>query len=199
MNKINFDLKMQNLIEGLKNQGKKPKLLLHSCCAPCSSSCIERLKDNFELIIYYYNPNMDSEEEFNLRAKEQERLAKEFNLECIVEKYDSEEFYSSVSGLEQEKEGSARCEKCFYLRLKKTVRKAKELDCEFFSTTLTVSPLKSADKINKIGMEIEKEEGVLFLPSDFKKKGGYLRSIELSKQYNLYRQNYCGCKFSKYR
>ena len=176
---------------------KKEKLLLHSCCAPCSTACIERVKDNFDLTIYYYNPNMDSQEEFLLRRKEQQRYCKEQNVDIISEEYLSEEYQDLVVGLENQPEGGKGCEKCFYLRLEKTAQKAKELGFTYFATTLTVSPLKNVGLINEIGFEIAKKHGVNYLPTDFKKQGGYLRSIELSKQNERYRQNYCGCEFSK--
>ena len=194
MNKINYDKLMLDIVSKLE---KKEKLLLHSCCAPCSTACIERVKDNFDLTIYYYNPNMDSQEEFLLRRKEQQRYCKEQNVDIISEEYLSEEYQDLVVGLENQPEGGKRCEKCFYLRLEKTAQKAKELGFTYFATTLTVSPLKNAGLINEIGFEIAKKHGVNYLPTDFKKQGGYLRSIELSKQNELYRQNYCGCEFSK--
>ena len=194
MNKINYDKLMLDIVSKLE---KKEKLLLHSCCAPCSTACIERVKDNFDLTIYYYNPNMDSQEEFLLRRKEQQRYCKDQNVDIISEEYLSEEYQDLVVGLENQPEGGKRCEKCFYLRLEKTAQKAKELGFTYFATTLTVSPLKNAGLINEIGFEIAKKYGVNYLPTDFKKQGGYLRSIEMSKQNELYRQNYCGCEFSK--
>lgn len=197
MRLVNFDKEMQKIIATHAKNGEKPRLLMHSCCAPCSSACIERVKDFFELSIYYYNPNMNSEEEFNLRRDEQIKYCKTVGVDCKVEQYDKKEFLSIVKGVETCMEGGARCEKCFYLRLKKTAEKAKENGYDYFTTTLTVSPLKNANKLNEIGNKIANEIGVKFLPSDFKKNNGYLRSIELSKQNNLYRQNYCGCEFSK--
>ena len=194
MNNINYDKQMQEIIKSF--MGKKPKLLLHSCCAPCSSACIERIKDYFDITVYYYNPNIDSEIEFQKRSQEQVRLCNEMGVNCIIEDYDDASFYTAVNGLESEVEGGKRCEKCFFLRLNKSAEKCKELKCDYFATTLTVSPLKNAKLINEIGLEIAKQNGVKFLPTDFKKQGGYLRSIELSKEYDLYRQNYCGCIFS---
>lgn len=187
---------MQKLIGNIPN-GERPKLLLHSCCAPCSSACIERLKNTFDITIYYYNPNMDSEQEFYVRASEQERLCKILGVGFVLEEYNADEFFSFVKGLESEPEGGARCEKCFYLRLNKTAEVAKQKGYDYFATTLTVSPLKNAEKINRIGFLVQENTGVRFLLSDFKKNGGYLRTIELSKEYSLYRQNYCGCIFSK--
>lgn len=194
MNGANYDREM---IKVIKEVGEGKKLLLHSCCAPCSSSCIERLVPFFDLTIYYYNPNIDGVEEFNKRAKEQQRLCEEFNLPCVIEEYNFNEFYSFVKGFEDALEGGERCRKCFYLRLKKTAEYAKAHGYDFFTTTLTVSPLKNADVLNEIGLKVASEVGVKFLPCDFKKRGGYQRSIELSKEYQLYRQNYCGCVFSK--
>lgn len=192
--KVNFDLKMQSLIDGLNG---KPKLLLHSCCAPCSSSCIERIKEFFDVTVFYYNPNIDTKEEFCHRESEQKRLCEKLGVGFLSDGYNPEEFYSFVKGLENEKEGGARCEKCFYLRLKRTAEQAKKSNYDYFTTTLTLSPLKNSELINSIGETIEEETGVKFLPSDFKKRNGYLRSIELSREYGLYRQNYCGCEFSK--
>ena len=195
MNNVNYDLLMQKEIEKIK--GKKPKLLLHSCCAPCSTACLERLTDVFDLSVYYYNPNMDSKEEFTLRVEEQKRLCDILGVKCIILDYNKNEFLSEVKGYENAIEGGERCKKCFYLRLKKTADFAKENGYEYFATTLTVSPLKNAKIINEIGAKIEEETGIKYLATDFKKRGGYLRSIELSNLYNLYRQNYCGCEFSK--
>ena len=199
MNKINFNSQMEEIISKLDKSGVKKSLLLHSCCAPCSSSCIERLKDYFNLTIYFYNPNMDSEEEYLLRLKEQVRLCELLNIDYLLEDYNNSDFISVAKGYESYAEGGVRCERCFNLRLNKTAEKAREKGFDYFATTLTVSPLKNAQKINQIGLEIEKKVGVNFLPTDFKKKGGYSRSIELSKEYNLYRQNYCGCVYSKER
>ena len=151
----------------------------------------------FDITIFYYNPNIDSEKEFNLRATEQVRYAKSLGLNCVVADYDKQSFLSAVKGLEQEKEGGSRCDKCFNLRLSKTAEKCIELGYDYFATTLTVSPLKNAKLINEIGFSLEKSMGARYLPSDFKKQNGYLRSITLSKENNLYRQNYCGCEFSK--
>ena len=193
--KENYDVLMQKCIDGLK--GERKKLLLHSCCAPCSSAVLERIKDVFDVTVYYYNPNINGEEEFLKRANEQRRLCEYFNVPVKVEDFNSKDFYSAIKGLEKEKEGGKRCEKCFYLRLKKTAEKAKNDGYDFFTTTLTISPLKNSEVLNDIGIRVANETGTVFLPSDFKKHGGYLRSIELSKKYGLYRQDYCGCVFSK--
>lgn len=197
MNKRNFNLEFENIVKDILSKGEKKKLLLHSCCAPCSSACLERLKDAFDVTVYYFNPNLDSEKEFDLRSREQQRLCDILSVKCVVEEFNKAEFLDAAKGLEEEKEGGARCVKCFYLRLKKTAEKAKELGYDYFATTLTVSPLKNVQLINNIGEGLEKQLDQKYLVTDFKKKGGYLRSIELSKEYDLYRQNYCGCEFSK--
>lgn len=197
MNKINYEREMEKILSQNKINNVRPKLLLHSCCAPCSTSCIERLKDYFVITAYFYNPNMDSESEYLRRAEEQKRLSEILGVECIVEEFEAKEFYDAVKGLEKESEGGKRCEECFKLRLAKTAEKAKELGFEYFTTTLTVSPLKNSQILNEIGLEVGLTVGVNFLPSDFKKKNGYIRSVELSKKYGLYRQDYCGCVYSK--
>ena len=197
MNRVNYDREMQKILSELKKTGNKPALLMHACCAPCSSACLERLKDFFDITVYYYNPNIDSGKEYAKRSAEQERLCKALGVDFIAESYAPEEFYAVAKGLEDAPEGGARCEKCFYLRLKKTAEKAEEKGFEYFTTTLTLSPLKNAALLNETGERAAGETGVKWLPSDFKKKGGYLRSIELSEEYGLYRQNYCGCIFSK--
>ncbi len=195
MNKVNYNKLM--LEEISKNNGKKKKLLLHSCCAPCSTACIERLIEHFELTIYYYNPNIDTLEEFTHRATEQVKYCEKVGINCIVADYDKQAFLTASKGKENEKEGGARCKECFNLRLYKTAKKAKEENFDYFATTLTVSPLKNACLINEIGVKLEKEFSVKYLPTDFKKDNGYLRSITLSKENDMYRQNYCGCEFSK--
>ena len=187
----NFDKMMEQRI---LNAGKGKKLLLHCCCAPCSSACLERLKDSFEICVLFYNPNIESEE-YVRRKAELIRFIKETGWAQFIDcDHDESRFYNAVKGLENCKEGGKRCEKCFELRLKKTAEVAKELNFDFFTTTLTVSPLKNAVKINEIG---ERLGGEMWLPSDFKKKNGYLESVKLSKEYDLYRQDYCGCIFSR--
>lgn len=188
---------MEKVIGDLAKNKVKPKLLLHSCCAPCSSACIEKIKEFFDLTVYYYNPNMDTLQEYTLRMEEQQRFCQEAGVKFACESHCSGDFYSAVSGLENEPEGGARCAVCFRLRLSKTAEFALQNGFEYFTTTLTVSPLKDANLLNLIGQEVAKKTGVKWLPTDFKKKGGYQRSVELSKQHNLYRQNYCGCEFSK--
>ena len=182
---------------------EKQKLLLHSCCAPCSTAVIERLISDYDITILYYNPNIYPEQEYLKRKDEEIRYIKIFNeknpnsnvkmLDCD---YESEKFYEAVKGLENEKEGGARCPVCFKLRLQKTAELAKQNGYDIFGTTLTVSPHKNAGLINQIGESIENNLGIKFLQSNFKKQDGYKRSIELSKENNLYRQNYCGCEFA---
>lgn len=194
MNAINYDKRMLETLETA--QGKR--LLLHSCCAPCSTACLEEVSAKMKTSVFYYNPNLDGEEEYEKRKREQIRLLRETGCaEYFDCGYDHGEFLRAVCGLEAEKEGGARCEKCFRLRLARTASEAKARGFDYFATTLTLSPLKNARLINEIGLMLQEEYGVLYLPTDFKKRGGYLRSIELSKQYHLYRQNYCGCEFSK--
>jgi predicted adenine nucleotide alpha hydrolase (AANH) superfamily ATPase len=197
MNNINYATEMQKIINHL--DGKKPTLLLHSCCAPCSSACIEQLKDFFDITVYYFNPNIDTSSEYQVRSNEQVKFCQNFGIKTIVVPYCSDDFYSAVTGFENEREGGKRCEICYRIRLIKTALYAKDNGFEYFATTLTVSPLKNAQLLNQLGLTIASEYGVKYLPSDFKKNNGYLRSITLSKEYGLYRQNYCGCKFSKTR
>ena len=197
MKNVDYNRLMEKTVSELKTLKERKKLLLHTCCAPCSSACIERLKDDFDITAYFYNPNMDTAEEYFYRAEEQKRLCEAFNVNLVVENYKPNEFYSAVLGLENQPEGGSRCLKCFELRLSKTANYAKENGFDYFTTTLTVSPLKNARVLNEIGMEVAKVNDVNFLNSDFKKKNGYARSVELSNIHRLYRQNYCGCVFSK--
>ena len=194
MNAVNYDKRMLEMLENA--QGKK--LLLHSCCAPCSTACLEEVSAKIRTSVFYYNPNRDGAEEYEKRKNEQIRLLRETGYADYFDcGYDHGEFLRAVCGLEGEKEGGARCAVCFKLRLARTASEAKARGYDYFSTTLTVSPLKNARLINEIGFALQEEYGVSYLPADFKKRGGYLRSVTLSKQYNLYRQNYCGCEFSK--
>ncbi len=199
MNKTNYDKIMQAEIEFNSALGKKPKLLLHACCAPCSSACIERLINDFDITVYFYNPNIDGGYEYEHRRAELKRLTDAFGVNLISAEYNPQEFYEFVIGLEKEKEGGARCEKCFLLRLNSTAKYAVKNGFDYFATTLTVSPLKNEQVINDVGLKVQQKigGGIKYLPSDFKKRNGYKRSIELSNEYNLYRQNYCGCVFSK--
>lgn len=196
MNKSNYDALMLAEIKNIAKE-KKPRLLLHSCCAPCSSTAIERLKDYFDITVYYYNPNIDSIKEFEKRVFEQQRFCAQFELRTIIPNHNSKEFFESVKGYEDCNEGGERCFICYKLRLEKTAKTAFNEGFDYFATTLTLSPLKNAEKLNEIGFALSEKYDVKYLPTDFKKRGGYLRSIELSKEHQLYRQNYCGCVFSK--
>ena len=194
INYINYDIKMQQQIDNLK---QKPKLLLHSCCGPCSSTCIERLLEHFDITIFYYNPNIYPKEEFLKRLFNQNKVASFFkDVKIVSPTYDETEYLTYIKGLEGEVEGGKRCDECFRLRLSNTAQYAKQNGYDFFGTTLTVSSHKNEQHINEIGEKIANEVGIEFLYSDFKKHNGYLRSIQLSKQIDLYRQNYCGCRFS---
>ena len=193
---MNASLELEKLISTLKKDGKSPSLLLHACCAPCASYCLEYLSGVFDVTLFYYNPNITDEKEYELRLNELRRLAREFDARVIDGEYDGKVFFEYSKGLEQEPERGKRCEKCFTLRLQKTKEVAGK-NYDYFATTLTLSPLKNAELINAIGVSLESNGEAKYLATDFKKKGGYLRSIELSKKYNLYRQNYCGCVFSK--
>lgn len=189
---MNYQNELDKIIANLNF---RPKLLLHSCCAPCSSYCITYLKNYFDITILYYNPNIEPIEEYNKRKEEQIKLCNILGVSIMDCDYDNDKYKEMACGLEQEKEGGARCFKCYELRLRKTASLASKFD--YFATTLTVSPFKNSNKINEIGMMLEKEYLIKYLPSDFKKKDGYKKSIELSHKYNLYRQNFCGCIYSK--
>lgn len=199
---MNYQIELQKIMDEV--QGTK-KLLLHSCCAPCSSYVLEYLSNYFDITVFYYNPNISNEEEYQKRLQEQKRLITCMNksesikhrISFLAGEYCPQEFFALAKGLEEEKEGGERCSKCFTERLQETARTAKEKGFSFFTTTLTISPLKNAAIINEIGCRMAEKYGVPFLPSDFKKKNGYKRSVELSKEYDLYRQDYCGCIFSK--
>lgn len=196
--KIDYQKKMEEILSTIN---KPKKLLLHSCCAPCSSYVLLYLTKYFDITIFYYNPNITDSQEFEKRLNEQIRLVneitKENKIDIIKGKYEKEKFEEMVKGLEKEKEGGARCFKCYQLRLEETAKLAKEKGYDYFTTTLSISPHKNSSKINEIGEELEKEYGIKYLYADFKKKDGYKKSIELSRKYNLYRQNYCGCIYSK--
>jgi predicted adenine nucleotide alpha hydrolase (AANH) superfamily ATPase len=201
MAKTNYQLLTDKCLEQLKNSSETPSLLLHCCCAPCASYCLEYLTKYFSVSVFFYNPNIFPYEEYEKRRDELKRLIKEMplsrNVKFVESRFDSNDFFSVAKGLEDAVEGGARCKECFNLRLEKTAQTAKQSGFDYFCSTLTISPLKDEQLINQIGQKIEKETGVKWLSSDFKKRGGYLRSILLSKQYGLYRQNYCGCLFSK--
>lgn len=223
MNRENYQRILDRTIETIQEEHKIKTLLLHSCCAPCSSYCLSYLARYFQITVFYYNPNITEKEEYQKRVEEQKRLIHEFNKKFYVKSketpdmeqemddqylsffkisfvegdYDPERFYEMAKGLENAKEGGQRCFLCYEMRQRKAAIYAKAHGFDFFTTTLSVSPHKNADKLNEIGVRISKEYGIPYLISDFKKKGGYQKSIELSKEYQLYRQNYCGCEFSK--
>ena len=198
---MNYQIELEKTIEKIINNNDKPSLLLHSCCAPCSSYVLEYLSDYFDITIYYYNPNISSKSEYEKRVSEQKRLINEMktkNKVMFIEgEYNPELFFEISKGLEDAPEGGERCFKCYRQRLEKTAYFAKKNGFDYFKTTLSISPHKNADKINEIGIDLEIINNIKYLKADFKKKNGYKRSIELSKEYNLYRQNFCGCVFSK--
>ena len=184
MNRRNYQRELEAVIKENESKSRVPRLLLHSCCAPCSSYVLEYLSDYFEITVFYYNPNISPAEEYEKRAAEQQHLIRE-------------RFYAVSRGLETVPEGGERCFRCYRLRLEAAAKMAAEGGFDYFATTLTISPLKNAGKLNEIGEELSQIYKVEHLPSDFKKKNGYRRSVELSAEYGLYRQNYCGCVFSK--
>ena len=193
--KTNYEEKMLAMIESAP---KGAKLLLHSCCAPCSSACLERLFRHINITVYYYNPNIEREEEYEKRKAEQIRFLKETGYATVLDcEHDKAAFEEIAKGYEEEPERGKRCYRCYKLRLDRTAKAAKEHGYDYFATTLTLSPYKNAEWLNELGEQAEKEYGVAYLFSDFKKKNGYRRSIELSKEYGLYRQDFCGCEFSR--
>ncbi len=196
----NYQKELDNIIAGHGQRREAPTLFLHSCCAPCSSYVLEYLSAFFRITVFYYNPNIYPAEEYGKRVEEQknliEKLPSVYPIEFVEGAYDKERFYEMARGLEQVSEGGERCFRCYELRLRETARLAAERGFDYFTTTLTISPLKNAAKLNEIGGLLGEEYQTVWLPSDFKKKNGYKRSIELSKEYNLYRQDYCGCVFS---
>ena len=201
MSKIRYDLLMQEEIERCKSRGVRPRLLLHVCCAPCSTACLEQLTEAFQVTCFYYNPNIEPEAEFEHRLSELIRLTDEMPLEGVPEvirgEYEHERFLELARGLEDVPEGGERCTRCYRLRLEKTAQAARDGGFDYFTTTLSVSPYKNAEKLNTIGATLAEAYGVPYLFSDFKKHDGYLRSIRLSAEYGLYRQDYCGCVYSK--
>ena len=201
MEKINYDCLMEKIIMENRAKSRVPTLLLHTCCAPCSSAVIERLAQDFKITVFYYNPNIEPYEEYLKRKEEQKKFLKVFPspnpLNFLYCDYENEEFKKLALGLEKEKEGGPRCFRCYRLRLLKTAQKAKEFGFDYFTTSLSISPYKNAQKLNEIGLELEQVCGVSYLVSDFKKNDGYKKSILFSKEYNLYRQDYCGCVYSK--
>lgn len=201
MNKINYQIELDNIIKDITQKNIIPKLLLHSCCAPCSSYCLTYLTEYFSITIYYYNPNISPQEEYYKRVEEQKRLINELPLKNKVSfvegSYEPQKFFDMARGMEDLPEGGERCFACYEMRQREAAEYAKQNGFDFFTTTLSISPHKNAQKLNEIGLRLQEEYGVRYLVSDFKKKGGYLKSIELSNEYNLYRQNYCGCIFSR--
>ena len=201
MQKINYQKQLDELLGKIGISEKKPTLLLHSCCAPCSSYVLEYLTKYFHIILFYYNPNISPKEEFDKRTRELRRLVSEMPMpdkpEIIVGDYDQNEFFEIAKGLEDLPEGGERCFRCYRLRLEKTAQLAKQLGADYFTTTLSISPYKNAQKLNEISNELGSIYEVTALPADFTKRNGYKRSIELSAQYDLYRQDYCGCVYSK--
>lgn len=196
MNKVNYQLELDKIVAKL--DGARPRLLLHSCCGPCSSYVLEYLTQYFEVYLSYYNPNIQPREEYELRLANQKKVLERIPGVTLVEcGYDGEAYEKAAEGLENEPEGGARCTECFRLRLDFAAREAKRLGCDYCCTTLTVSPHKDAQRINTLGEELCERCGVKWLPGDFKKRNGYKRSIELSREFDLYRQNYCGCLYSK--
>ncbi len=197
---MNYQKELEKLISNLQKEEKVPKLLLHSCCAPCSSYVLEYLSDYFEITVFYYNPNIFPESEYTKRILEQQMLIQDMKVKHPVSflagSYERDRFYEIAAGLEHLKEGGERCFKCYELRLEEAAKIAQEGEFDYFTTTLSISPMKNAEKLNEIGNKVGAEYGVAYLQSDFKKKNGYKRSIELSKEYGLYRQDYCGCEFS---
>lgn len=200
MNKINYQNQLDRIIENI-SPDNPPRLLLHSCCAPCSSYTLEYLSRYFDITVYYFNPNISPKQEFDKRFEEQKRLISQMpfkNSVTLIEgDYNYDDFLEIAKGLENVPEGGERCFRCYKMRLESTARLAKEQGFDYFCTTLSISPLKNSQKINELGFEIEEKYGVKWLPSDFKKREGYKRSIQLSREYSLYRQNFCGCVFSK--
>lgn len=208
--KRNYQKELDKMIEHLGNQDQAPRLLLHSCCAPCSSYVLEYLSRYFQITVLYYNPNIYPEEEYFKRVEEQKHFIHQFwqnvsgaadqksyfKIEFLEGKYETDRFYQMVKGMEQLPEGGDRCFRCYELRLREAAKYARELGMDYFTTTLSISPLKNAEKLNEIGEMLAEEYGVSYLVSDFKKRDGYKRSAELSREYNMYRQDYCGCVFS---
>ncbi len=200
MNKRNYQRELDGTIEKLVEAGQTPRLLLHSCCAPCSSYVLEYLSEYFSVTVFYYNPNIFPAEEYEKRVKEQEalilRLPAKHRISFLEGPYEQERFYEMAKGLELEPEGGERCFRCYHLRLLEAAQMARAGAFDYFTTTLSISPLKDAEKLNEIGEKLAREYGVAYLNSDFKKRNGYKRSIELSREYGLYRQDYCGCVYS---
>ncbi len=198
---VNYQIELEKIINYHQSNGETPTLFLHSCCAPCSSYVLEYLSQYFKITVFYYNPNIYPDEEYYKRVEEQKEFINRFpaknKIDFIEGNFDKKRFYDMATGLENVREGGERCFKCYELRLRESAQMASTLDFDYFTTTLSISPLKNAAKLNEIGLSLAKEYGIKYLPSDFKKKNGYKRSVEISQQYNMYRQDYCGCIFSK--
>lgn len=201
MNRRNYQLELDKIISRAEAEGRCPSLLLHSCCAPCSSYVLKYLSEYFKITLLYFNPNISPESEYMKRVAEQKRLIESMpfknKVEFIEGRYEPREFYDAVKGYEEEPEGGRRCHICYEMRLREAAEYAKKGGYDYFTTTLSISPLKKSDVLNEIGERVGIEYGIAHLPSDFKKRNGYKQSIELSKEYDLYRQNFCGCVFSK--
>lgn len=201
MNSVNYQLKMEEIIQKNSKAGKVPSLLLHSCCAPCSSYCLEVLSEYFHVTVFYYNPNIYPETEYAMRVKEQQKFIQEFPVKYPISfvegAYDTERFYAMAKGMEKIPEGGERCFQCYEMRLREAAIYASKNGFDYFTTTLSISPMKNAAKLNEIGLKLEQEYPVNYLFSDFKKKNGYKRSTDISKEYQMYRQYYCGCVYSK--
>lgn len=197
---MNYQKELEKTIDRLEKDKQVPRLLLHSCCAPCSSYVLEYLSEFFEITVFYYNPNIFPENEYTKRILEQQQLIRDMKFKhpvtFLAGNYDRERFFEMAKGMELLKEGGERCFRCYELRLRETARIAKDAEFDYFTTTLSISPMKNAEKLNEIGKVIGEQYGVAYLQSDFKKKNGYKRSIELSNIHGLYRQDYCGCEFS---
>lgn len=198
---MNYHKHMQLILKQIEEEKRVPTLLLHTCCAPCSTTVLNTLANFFHITVFYYNPNIEPKEEYEKRKEEQKKLLKLFPTKYPISfidcDYDPVQFHQKIKGLENEPERGKRCFECYTLRLRKTAQKAKELNMDYFGTSLTVSPYKNAKWVNEIGMNLSKEYHVSFLPSDFKKEQGYYKSIQFSNRYHLYRQDYCGCIYSK--
>lgn len=199
---VNFNKEQEALIEQYRKEGKRPTILIHSCCAPCSTYVIEKLVEDVDVTIYFYNPNIHPKIEYQRREQAQKDFIDAFNakegaqVQFLAERYQPKEFFEVTKDFKDEKEGGERCNYCFELRLGEAAKKAKELNFDMFASALTLSPKKNSLKINELGLEIEEELGIAYLPSDFKKKNGYKRSIEICADYDVYRQCYCGCVFA---
>ncbi len=199
--KTNYQTELEKIIAEHQSRGETPTLFLHSCCAPCSSYVLEYLSKYFKITVFYYNPNIYPDEEYYKRVEEQKQFIKDFKsdnpIDFVEGNFDKDRFYAVTKGMENLPEGGERCFKCYELRLREAAKYAKSHGFDYFTTTLSISPLKNAQKLNEIGLSLANEYSIKYLVSDFKKKNGYKRSVEISRQYGMYRQNYCGCIFSK--